>query len=144
MGRPLGGPVTSTRIRNPGGQGGPPLHDSVFLSTLWNPPLSTVCSPPPTPTLELYLFYRKFLPPVQKKIIQPLDITLLSKQGLFFFFFSSAHKRKFPHLVFRRHTSSLQCQRCSPGGWHWCCGAGALGRSVGVHAVSLVIPRALL
>lgn len=87
MGRPLGGPVTSTRIRNPGGQGGPPLHDSVFLSTLWNLPLSTVCSPPPTPTLELYLFYRKFLPPVQKKIIQPLDITLLSKQGLFFFFF---------------------------------------------------------
>lgn len=78
----------------------------------------------PQPPLCSSKGLQKFLATyIERKIIQPLGITLLSKNGLFF---PSVHKRrKFPHLVFRGNTSSLQCQRRSPGGLHWCCGAGS-------------------
>lgn len=78
------------------------------------------CAPPPA---QLRRCYRCLTTRLKGKILQPLDIALLSKQGLFF---SSAHKRAFPHLVFRLNTRSPQGVRCPPRvrvriSWCPCC-----------------------
>lgn len=77
-----------------------PLHSWEFIR------LTPLCTPLPNPYFPAPQVLQKFLTTcIKRKIIQPLDITLLSKRS----FFSSAHKRRgFLHLVFRPNASSLQ------------------------------------
>lgn len=63
-------------------------------------------APLPNPHSVALQVLQQFFTICLKRTTQPLDITLLSKQGLFFFFLSSAHKRReFPYLVFKPDTS---------------------------------------
>lgn len=69
------------------------------------PTRHTTGRPLPNPHSVALQVLQQFFTICLKRITQPLDITLLSKQGLFFFL-SSAHKRReFPYLVFKPDTS---------------------------------------
>lgn len=82
---------------------------------------------------------------LKRKIIQPLDITLLSKQGLFFFFLLFIKEGNFLIWVLAQ---TLVVFRGSKVSWGvtlvlWG-GRVTEAASVGVHAASLIIPHALL
>lgn len=137
---------------NPGTQGGlqwvfvaTALYDSVPVHSLEFLGLIPLCTPLPTPHFPAPQVLQKFLTTcIKRKIIQPLDITLLSKQGLFFLLLIKEGDFLIWFLdgtlvVFRVSkmfswgiTLVLRGSRVSEAA------------SVGVHAASLVFPRALL
>lgn len=140
-------------MRNPGTQGSlqwvfvaTALNDSVPLDSLEFLGLTPLCPPLPTPPhFPAPQVLQKFLTTcIKRKIIQPLDITLLSKQGLFFLLLIKAGDFLIWFLdgtlvVFRVSkmfswgiTLVLRGSRVSEAA------------SVGVHAASLVFPCALL
>lgn len=124
--------------------GSPKRNDSVFLSTqlVRHSPL---CAPHRQPQLcSSTRFTENFYHLYKKKIIQPLDITLLSKQGLFFFFLLLIKAGNFLIWFLDGTLAVFSVKGVLLGDGTGAAVQGHWGRSVGVHAVSLVIPRALL
>lgn len=89
-GQTTGVSSVGTRIQKPGVQSSPAggsswlhhTHHRVFLSILWNLRNMRHCAPNPTPHFSSTGFY--LTTHLKEKIIQPLNITLLRKQGFFF------------------------------------------------------------
>lgn len=116
-----------------------PLHSLEFIG------LTPLYTPLPTPHFPAPQVLQKFLTTcIKRKIIQPLDITLLSKQGLFFLLLIK--EGDFFIWFLDRTLAVFRVSKMFSWGITLVLWGGRVSEaaSVGVHAASLIAPCALL